>query len=184
MPDRDLSLTEHPNRELVSSRSRSFSHSLRYWIGLIFMIIGDALVIASLFSPWVEIYKTDPTYFIPRQGYSPLTVLQRGQVDNLGVASGMLFLVALGLLTATISLARARSANTRSNVGFAVVLLTLAVLILVWIMLTGLPFALSFGYPYYEYNLLYGGNLAIIGLLSALVGAVLLAGWWQRGAHS
>ena len=33
------------------------------------MLVGDALVVASLFAPWIEIYKNDPTYLVPRQGY-------------------------------------------------------------------------------------------------------------------
>ena len=183
MPDRDLSLTEQPNREEASSRSRAFSHSLRYWIGLIFMLIVDALVIASLFSPWVEVYKTDPTYFVPRRGYSPWEVLRQGQINALVALSGTYFLVALGLLLATIVLARARRANTRSNVGFAVVLSALSSLIIVCIVLAETSM-ISFSYPYYTGNLLYGGSLAIIGLLCTIIGAILLAGARKRGASS
>lgn len=181
MPDHDQSSAELPNREGVSRRNNSFSRSLRYWIGVIFTLVGDALVIASLFSPWVEIFKNDPTYLVPRQGYSPWLVLQRGYIDALGALSGAYFLVALGLLIATVVLARTRSAKTRSGVGFAVVLLAISSLFLVSIVLAETSMT-SFSYPYYNHNLLYGGSLAVIGLVSVLVGAILLAGARQTGA--
>src|SRR5690348_6950378 len=109
MPDNHSSLAERPNQEEISSGSASSNLMLRYWIGLACMLAGDALVVASLFAPWIEIYKNDPTYLVPRQGYSTWLVLLRGQIDQLGALSGVYFLAALGLLIATVVLARARS---------------------------------------------------------------------------
>ncbi|HEY1389690.1 MAG TPA: hypothetical protein VGF38_14200 [Ktedonobacterales bacterium] len=175
MSDRDPSIVELLNREGDASKSNSFSRSQRYWVGFIFTLAGDALVVASVFAPWIEIYKNDPTYLVPRQGYSPWLALLRGQIDQMGALSGAYFLVALGLLIATVVLARARSANTRAPARDVAAGLVIIGLALVGVAVTFIPMALSLSSPYYDHDLVYGGGLAAIGLLSALVGAIVLA---------
>jgi hypothetical protein len=141
-----------------------------YWLGLTLMLAGDILVIAALFTPWIEVYNNAPSLPIPRRGYSPWLALQRGSFDAFSVLVGAYFLLVLGFVVSTLVLARATSARFR--VHYLIIALALVGLCLAGLALWGIPINLAFNYPYYDTNVVSGGFLAIAGFLCAIVGAV------------
>jgi hypothetical protein len=172
MPDLDPFLPASLNREGSPSSRAPLYRLLGYWLGLILTLVGNCLVIAALFAPWIEVFKTDPSLPLPRQGYSPWMVLQHGQVDALDVLAGALFLLTLALLITTLVLALATDA--RSRAASIAAILALVGLAVVGVALGGIPMALSLSYLYYEHNIAYGGGLAAVGFVSVLVGAALV----------
>ncbi len=141
--------------------------------------MGICLVITSLFAPWIEVFKTDPSFPLAKRGYSPWMVLQRGQVDALSVLAGALFLLALGLVITTVVLVLVRAADTRPRAASIAAIVALAGLALVGVALEGIPVALSLNYPYYEHTIVSGGSLSAVGFLSMLVGAALVGARWR-----
>ena len=142
-----------------------------YPFGLILTFVGNVLVIAALFSPWIEVFKTDPSLPLAKRGYSPWMVLQRGSIDSLGMVTVVFFLLALGLVGATF--VRARTGDTRFRIDSITTALALVGVGVVILALIGIPMGLSLDYPYYDSNIVSGGGLAVVGFLSVLVGVAL-----------
>lgn len=150
--------------------------AIGYWLGLILALVGDALLIIAYFSPWLEVFKVDPSLPIPKRGYSPWIVLQRGFNDALGVAAGVFLLLILGLLITTFILASKAVLRARASyILIVTVVMALMGLFTVGITIMFASLNLSLNYPYYDTNVMYGGGLASIGFLVVLTGSVFLA---------
>ena len=152
-----------------------------YWLGRFFALLGDALIILAFFSPWIEVFKIAPGFSPTKHGYSPWMILQRGRMDALGVVTVAFLLLILGLLVTTCILASRALARIRADI-VAVVTIALAFigLFIVALVLGGASMSLSLNYPYYDTNIVYGGWLASVGFLIALVGSVFLSGLPQK----
>lgn len=144
-----------------------------FWFALILVLIGDILVVASLFTPWLDVYKMDPSLPIRSQGYSPWLALQRSGLDAFGTLTALYMLVTLGFVAGT--LISAATIQGRSRVSSITIVLALLGCCLVCLALWGIPINLEMNYPYYDVAFVYGGFLAVVGFLSGGIGAVIVA---------
>lgn len=145
------------------------SHRLSRGLGLSLEFVGDLLVIVALFEPWLTVFGV-PGLPFPTRSYSPWMVLQRGHGDALGVATGIFFLLTLGLVLATLVQAFAPAARVRFGASVTVGVMALVGLCMVGFALAGIPVGLALDYPYYHSEIIYGGGLAAVGFVIVLVG--------------
>jgi hypothetical protein len=156
----------------------------RYSVGLLLMLAGSPLIIVAFFSPWFDVFSNDPSWYVPRRGYSPWMVLQSGQPHSLGWVMWMFLLLILGMTLSSPALGLTHSASRRSLA--AAIVRDLAVLCLVMIII-GVPdiasilassqFGLS-GIP------TYGIVLAMAGFVTVLFGIATLSTYfpqWRNG---
>lgn len=153
-------------------------HRISLGLGLGIEIVGDLLVIVALFEPWLTVFEV-PGLPVPTRSYSPWMVLQRGHSDALGVATGIFFLLTLGLALATLVQAFAPAVHVRFGASVIVGVLALVGLCMVGIALYLIPVGLALDYPYYHSEIVYGGGLAALGFVIALVSVTIFGVKWS-----
>jgi hypothetical protein len=143
------------------------------WLGLnpILVLVGDLLVVVSLFLSWIDVFKLSPTdaIVVPKQGYSPWMALQRG-VDALGVASGLLFLLTIAMVLSSLMSVRARAAGTRRVAAIIAAIVALAGLAMEVVATQVIGYELAVNYAHYDSGAAYGQALWVAGLLCIYVG--------------
>lgn len=152
----------------------------RYSVGLLLTLAGSLLIIVAFFSPWFDVFSNDPSWYVPRHGYSHWMALQSGQPHSLGWVMWVFLLLTLGMTLSSLALAFTHSASRRSLA--AAIARALAVLCLV-MMIIGVPdiayllassqFGLS-GAP------TYGIVLAVAGFVTVLLGIATLSTYFAR----
>lgn len=135
------------------------------------MLVGDLLVIAALFSPWLDVFKIGDPDFPGIQEYGPWIALQHGSADALGVAAWVYVVMTLAMAVSTLVLMRAHASDTRSIAAAIAAGLALAGLLSVGLVLPGLHTALALNYPYYDTSVVYGAGFALAGFACVIAGA-------------
>ncbi len=100
-PLTSVPLVPHQTNSERVSAYQLHSHQIRRGLGLGLEFVGDLLVIVALFEPWLKVFGV-PGLPFPTRSYSPWMALQRGHGDALGVATGIFFVLTLGLVLATL----------------------------------------------------------------------------------
>jgi vacuolar-type H+-ATPase subunit I/STV1 len=139
-----------------------------YWIALMLFLAGDVAILAALYLPWVELFKPSLSLSFPTRRYSPWNVLERGQGDGLGILTGLYFFVTVGLVALSFLYITMWAARARSYARLLALITAIAGLALALSALAGLP-TVSLEYPYYDTSVLYGGAVAVGGLLAILL---------------
>ncbi len=144
---------------------------VRYWGGRVLTLGGALLAIVAFFCPWFDVYKlNDPSYVFPRRGYGPWTVLQSGRLDATGVAVWVFALLNAGMTVACVALAVARTPQGQATGRSLALVLAVVGLVMVGLALGGVPFDLSFSWPFLDSDIVYGLYLALAGMLCVIVG--------------
>lgn len=158
-------------QEASASSRQSRWQLITRWVGVTLMLVGDILVVASLFSPWLEVFKIGDPDFPGTQEYGPWMALERGTFDDLTIAGAVFFAVAAVLAICTLILAVARAAGSRSTAAAIATGLALAGLVTVGLAAMFVPMILSLSYPYYDRTVGDGARLVLAGFLAVLIGA-------------
>lgn len=134
-------------------------------------LVGDALVIASYFAPWVELFKPNDPDFRGIREYSPWMALQLATFDAPAVMMAVFYILTLAMVLGTLVFVRARLADARHFAARVAAGSALPGLVLLGLILPGLHTVISLSYPYYHSNLLYGAGLALVGFVCVCAGA-------------
>jgi hypothetical protein len=144
------------------------------WRGLnpILLLMGNLVVVVSLFLPWIDMFKLSPTgaLVVPRQGYSPWMALQRGIVDALGAASGLVFLLTIALVLSSLMAVRLRAADMRRSAAISAAILAFAIPLMGVVATNVVGYELAVNYPHYDSGYAYGQALGVAGCLCVFVG--------------
>lgn len=147
------------------------------------VLVGNALVLISYFSPWVLLL---PAFGNP-PGERPYTLWMLLSPDghaNSQILIGILVLIgvvaATSLVFVVLPAIRARSVFGYSAVTFSIVGLAVALLFLL-----GVPTTLELAAPYYDTRgIEYGAVLGVAGLACVAVGVLGILGAWNIGQSS
>lgn len=157
-----------PNLDSVADGRAYFRHSLIDWLSRTLLVVGNALSLASVFTPWIVVYKLDPTLPIPRRGYGPWAAVQSWQVSLPGVVAGFYMVLVLAQLFATLVVVM--TPRAQRGVAYMVAFAPALGLTLVLLAIEIIPNGLELTYPYYDCNVTYGGGVAAVGFLAVLLG--------------
>jgi hypothetical protein len=143
----------------------------RCWGGRVLTLGGALLTIVAFFCPWFDVYKlNDPSYVFPRRGYSPWMVLQSARLDANGVVVWVFALLVAGMALTCLALAMARSPQGQATGRSLALVLAVVGLVMVGLALYGVPFDLSFSWPFLDSDIVYGAYLALAGMLCVIFG--------------
>lgn len=142
----------------------------RYRIGRIVLILGNLLVVATFFSPWLDLSTTfgehPGTY-----GYGPWYLLQRGipLVNAVGLVVPF-----LAILACTAALLVGWGRRPGNSLLMVLAILSGSGLLVTLLVLGVLPTGLNLVYPYYTTQLDYGAWPAIGSFVCMLLGVLII----------
>lgn len=146
-------------------------------IGRIMVIVGDLLIVTTLFTPWLELEtsfcSTGP---VCRYHYSPWYLIYPGipDVPMLSPSNPLAVIAACAiviLICSALLLTSQRRRVQRLSIG---VLVTLSIVCILntGLIMTILPLGLVVTFPFYSTTIIYGSLLAIVSFLSIFAGAL------------
>ncbi|HEX6542975.1 MAG TPA: hypothetical protein VF040_14550 [Ktedonobacterales bacterium] len=155
------------------------SPAIRQRIGRVVLVVGNLLMVATFFMPWLEL-ETSFCASGPRcrYHYGPLYLIFPGVPGNplLSTVDPFLLIVPCALIILACSMAllrsRAREAPGCSMGGLFALCFVCALITL--LMMTQLYVGFAFAYPYFHTVVAYGSWLALGSFASILVGAVII----------
>lgn len=141
--------------------------------GRILIVVGAALTILALFSPWFRLYTTFGDSTVGEHGYGPWTLLSASGDAILAVALGIFLPVAvLTASAATLAVRGGRSQTllTALALGLAVYGLTVSLVVV-----TTLPTGLALTWPYFTLRAVENGAwAALAGFTCVTLGVIIL----------
>ena len=163
----------------VISPESPTSPTMRRYIGRIVLVIGNLLMVASFFMPWLEL-QTSFCASGPGCGYhyGPWYLIQPGvpSYPFLSLTDPFLQIIAFGLVILACSIIFLLSQNRKAQrfaLGILFVLCGVCLFITVMTM-TGIPFALTFSDLYYFSAIAYGSWLALVSFIGIFVAAIIV----------
>jgi hypothetical protein len=140
--------------------------------GSVLVIVGDALAILALFSPWLRLYTTFGIRTAGEHGYGPWTLLSYGGDAVVQVAIGIFFPVA-ALVAGSAALLVVRGRRLRAILSGLALLLAIGCLIVTLFVLAMLPIGLSMTWPYFTMRgVEYGAWTALMGFACIALGVI------------
>lgn len=139
--------------------------------GLILIVVGVALIILALFSPWLRLYTPFGLTTAGERSYGPLTLLSAGGDAIMPVALAICFpVVALAASSAALLLVRGRPQALLTTL---VLVLAIGGLIASLCVVTVLPTGLSLTWPYFTLRAVeYGAWAALAGFTCVTLGVM------------
>ena len=142
----------------------------QYRFALLLTLAGNLLVIVAFFSPWFDVFKlNDPSFYFPKQGYSPWMVLERGQPGSLAITTWVFLLLILAMALSSLAFVLTHTARRQSQAISIARALAVVGLVVMVVAVPAIPFDLSFLWPYLSSTPAYGLFLAVVGFVSVLV---------------
>jgi hypothetical protein len=143
--------------------------------GFVLIVIGAALIILALFSPWLRLSTTFGATTAGEHDYGPLTLLSAGGWDAFGsVALGICFPV-VALAASTMALLVVRERPPQTLLRALALELAIGGLMASLCVVTLLPTGLSLTWPYFTLRAVeYGAWAALVGFACVTVGVLIL----------
>jgi hypothetical protein len=142
--------------------------------GRVLMVVGGALTILALFSPWLRLYTTFGVATAGEHDYGPWTLLSAGGDATGPVALGIFFpVVALAANSAALNVVRGR--RPRTLLMELALVLAIGGLIASLFVVAVLPSGLSLTWPYFTLRAIeYGTWAALVGFACVTLGVIIL----------
>lgn len=175
-------LAEAPGMVPANENTAPNSPGLLRRAGRIALILGNLLLVASLFAPWLDVTGNDfgrsPVWI--HYNYGPAYLLRHGIPDQaFGLLDVPLLLVVGSMIvvsTCTFALLAPRIRQTQGAFLFmTVVFACVAFVAMLFVILKAVPFWLSFAAPSYGSAPSYGAWLALAGFSGVCLGALVAA---------
>ncbi|HLZ23386.1 MAG TPA: hypothetical protein VKQ30_14815 [Ktedonobacterales bacterium] len=143
--------------------------------GCVLIVIGAALIILALFSPWLRLSTTFGATTAGEQDYGPSTLLSAGGWDAFGsVALGIGFPV-VALVASTTALNVVRRRRPRTLLRELALVLAIGGFMAALIVVTVLPTGLALTWPYFTLRAVeYGAWAALVGCACVTLGVLIL----------
>ena len=140
--------------------------------GLVLIVVGTALIILALFSPWLRLYTTFGVTTTGEHSYGPLTLLSAGRDVFVPAALGICFpVVALAASSAALLVVRGR--HPRTLLTTLALELAISGLVVSLFVVTVLPTGLGLTWPYFTLRAVeYGAWAAIAGFACITLGVM------------
>jgi hypothetical protein len=147
--------------------------SARRTPGHVLIVVGAALIILALFSPWFRLYTTFGDTTAGEHGFSPWTLLSAGGDAILAVALGIFLPVAA--LAASAATLIVRGGRPQTLLTAPALVLAVCGLIVSLVVVTMLPTGLALTWPYFTLRAVeYGAWAALAGFTCVMLGVIIL----------